>query len=76
MTVTAVFSAIMAILKAIPILNDWVAKFIAFYIDTANAKTKKDFVDAASASVSAKTQEDRFKAAELWQKALKNSRYE
>ena len=71
-----VISGIVALIKAIPIVNDWVVLLIAAYIDTAKASTKSDILDAASASASATSDAERLIALDKWQKALKNKRYE
>lgn len=72
----SIFAAIVAVIKAIPIVSDWVAQLIAVYINQMQEETKRSLIDAANASVYAKTDEDRLAAIDKWYKALTRKRYE
>lgn len=70
MTASAIFSAIIAAIKAIPIVEEWYQRLMVAYISALDAKTQGMIADAAAIGANAQTDEDRFNASKAWQDAL------
>jgi phosphate/sulfate permease len=73
-TASSIIAGIVALVKAIPIIDGWVQIFISSYIDKQSQETKSKISDAAAMSARAKTDEERYAAAALWIDALGRSR--
>lgn len=71
-----VFGLIYSIMKAIPIFDVWGSRFIAWYIMQIKSSAASAFTDAVEAQFTAKNDDDRLKALDLWQKALTHERIE
>lgn len=66
---------ILAIIKAVPAIESLFAQVVAIYIASQNAETQSQIINAASLTASANTDEDRYKAADAWNKALSRKKY-
>lgn len=51
MTIGAIFSLILGIVKAIPIFQKWLEQFFAFYLDNQIKAHEKEFVEAMAALI-------------------------
>lgn len=69
-----VISGIIAFFKAIPTLDRWLQQLIAAYVNGLEEKNLKAIADAAAFAARAKTQDERFAAAQMWQDALSRKR--
>lgn len=74
MSASAIIGGVIAFFKAIPILDSWLQQLIALYVTNCQQKTLAMILDAASFAVRAKTQDERFQAAEKWRDALSRDR--
>lgn len=74
MTAASVISAIVAAIKALPILNDWFAQIVAAWMNAQTKTTMAKIVDAASFAARADSDEQRYIAAEKWRQALSRQR--
>lgn len=74
MTATAIFSAIVAAIKAIPIINDWFNQLISAYLTMQTSATLSAISDAAALAARSQSDDDRFAASAAWQKALSRDR--
>ena len=74
----ATFTLILNVLAAIPKVGELIMQacgnIALWYVQQQNNATLSQIADAAAFAARAKTDEDRFKAAELWQTALSRSR--
>ena len=70
----SVFSAIVGLIKAIPIVDGWMQQLVALYVTQQTAATLQGIVDAAAMAARAKTDEERYVAADAWRIALSKSR--
>lgn len=71
-----IFSAIVGLIRAIPLIDGWVQQLIAYYMMTQKAENLSAIIDAASYAARAKDDEERFLAAERWRQALSRTRTE
>jgi hypothetical protein len=74
MTIGAVLSALAAIPAIFGYVQSFVAQVMVWYIQNANNQTLSAIADAAALASRAKTDEERYAAAEAWQKALSRPR--
>lgn len=70
----SIISGIVAFVRAVPIIDDWVRMFIAAFVASEKSETLVLIADAAAMGARAKTQEDRYRAAEAWRRALSRDR--
>ena len=73
-TVMAIFTALANIKAIAGYLEQFAGAVTIWYIQQQSKKTQMKIVDAVVLEVRAKTDEDRFKAAEAWQIALSRPR--
>lgn len=73
-TAASIFSAIVAAIQAIPIINSWFEQLIAAWMASQTTSTLTKISDAADAGASAKTDADRYAASQKWITALSSSR--
>jgi hypothetical protein len=71
---SAIIGGVIAFFKAIPILDSWLQQLIAAYVNSCTSETLSAIADAAALSARAKTDADRYAAAEVWQTALSRDR--
>lgn len=74
MTASSVIAAIVAAIKAIPILDGWFRQIVAAWMQGQEKATMSAIVDAAASAARANTDADRYAAAEKWRLALSRSR--
>jgi len=74
MTAATIIAAIIAIFKAIPVLDSWFRELLASYLSSQATETQTQICDAAAMSARAKTDDDRYKAAAAWQSAMSRPR--
>jgi hypothetical protein len=74
MSASAIIGGVIAFFKAVPILDSWLQQLIALYVTGCQQKTLTMILDAASFAARAKTQDERFQAAQLWRDALSRDR--
>lgn len=74
MTVTGVFSAIVAAIQSLPLLESWFEQLIAAWMAKQTAQTLSAISDAADEAASAKNSTDRFAADQKWLTALSAKR--
>lgn len=67
-------AAVLAFIKAVPIIDGWVQQLIAAYIMTQTAETLSKIQDAAALAARAKTDAERYAAGDAWQSALSRNR--
>ena len=72
--ITTVFTTILAIFKAIPIIESLFNQFVAFYMNQQTNQTLSLIVDAAAKSARAKNDVERYAAAQSWITALSRPR--
>jgi hypothetical protein len=70
----AIISAIVGVIKAVPIIDSWFQQIIAFYMSTQTNETLSEIADAAALSAHATSEEERYVAAEAWRKAMSRPR--
>ncbi len=69
-----VFLAIAGAIKAVPIIDNWFRMLIAAWMSGQTQQTYNSIADAAAMASASLTDEDRFKASEMWRQALKRPR--
>lgn len=78
MTVAAFIYALLNALVAIPKIGDLVTSAVSgavmWYVSRQNNETLSEIADAAAMAARATTDDERYKAAEAWQKALQRPR--
>jgi hypothetical protein len=74
MTAAGVISAIVATIKAMPILDGWFRQIVAAWMQGQEKATMSAIVDAAASAARAESDADRYAAAEKWRVALSRSR--
>lgn len=74
MTAGAIFTAIVALVQAIPIVDSWFRQLIAAWIDKQAQETLSAISDAAALAARATTDDERYAASVAWQKALQRPR--
>jgi hypothetical protein len=74
MTAIQFLEALVAAIRAIPILDSWFVQLLSIYITSATEKTRTEIVDVAALSAKATTDGDRYEAAKKWQDALSRDR--
>jgi hypothetical protein len=74
MSVGSILGGIVALIKAIPILNSWFQQLMAKWMESQTQDTLDAISDAAAFAARASTQVERFEAAKRWQKALQRPR--
>jgi len=74
MSVTAVISAIIAAIKAVPIVDGWFRALVVAWMQSQEKATYQKIIDAAAFSARAATDADRYAAAAKWQEALSQPR--
>lgn len=67
-------NAIVAVPKIGEMFERWIGFISAWYVGRQQGETLRLIVDAAALGARAKTQDDRVKVADAWQKALTRSR--
>lgn len=73
-TLTSILGAIIALPKIGAYIEEAIQGICAWYLARQTGETLSQIADAAAAAGRATDAESRFKAAELWQKALSRSR--
>lgn len=74
MTAGAIFSAIVALIQAIPIVEGWFQQLIAAWMAKQARDTLSAIADAAALAAHATTDDERYQASAAWQKALQRPR--
>lgn len=72
--VISLLNAIAAIPALVGYLNQFVQTVLGWYIGRQQSETLAEIADAAALSARAKTDDERFAAAERWQTALSRTR--
>lgn len=73
-TVSAILSALAAIPKILGFVESFARAVTLWYVGRAQAQTHAEIADAAAYAARATTDEERYLAAEKWQKALSRPR--
>lgn len=73
-TAGAIFSAIVAAIQAIPIVDQWFQQLMIYWMNAQTQATKSAIADAAAAAARATTDDERYKADAQWQLALQRQR--
>ena len=72
---TLILGGLVALIKAIPVVDRLFQLIVVTYIEGQNQETKYRIVDAAALGARASTDAERYAASEAWQKALRRERY-
>lgn len=71
----ALFEALAAIAQLAGLMRELASKIAAWYLAEQEEETLRGIIDAANFAARAKTQEERFQAAQKWREALSRRRY-
>jgi hypothetical protein len=71
----AFLSGVIALAKVIPLIDSAIRQLFALYVVSYDRETLIEIADAAALSARAESQDERFKAADAWQKALTRVRH-
>lgn len=69
-----IVSALVGLIRAIPIIDGWFQSILTYYITTVQNDTLSKISDAAAFAARAKTDEERYEASEKWRLALAHVR--
>lgn len=70
----AVITTILAVIKAIPIVETWFQALVTAYIQAQTMATLSAIADAAALAARATTDDERYQAAIAWRQALSRNR--
>lgn len=74
MSIGGILSALAAIPKILGYVESFAAAVTLWFVQRQNNATLAEIADAAAMAVRAETDEDRYKSAEAWQRALSRPR--